>query len=97
MLVMGPSYNEGVFLEAIFLKMEGRKLYKYALQTVAIAIKQCLDKAGIPISEVSKILIHQEELGDVVSLALRGARFEAGHLIFETEAPVLVGAHAGNH
>jgi ATP-dependent Lon protease len=38
-----------------------------------------------------------EELGDVLSLALRGARFEAGHLIFETEAPVLVRAHAGNH
>jgi 3-oxoacyl-[acyl-carrier-protein] synthase-3 len=50
MLTMGPSYNEGVFLEAIFLKMEGRKLYKYALQNVAAAIKQCLDKAGVPIA-----------------------------------------------
>ena len=59
MLVMGPSYNEGVFLEAIFLKMEGRKLYKYALQNVAGAIKQSLDKAGVGISEVKKILIHQ--------------------------------------
>ncbi|HJS44353.1 MAG TPA: endopeptidase La [Gemmatimonadales bacterium] len=29
-----------------------------------------------------------QELGEVLSLALRGARFEAGHLIFETEAPV---------
>ncbi len=30
-----------------------------------------------------------EELGDVLSLALRGARFEAGHLLFEEgEAPV---------
>jgi ATP-dependent Lon protease len=38
-----------------------------------------------------------EELGDVLSLALRGARFEAGHLIFETEAPLLASAHAGNH
>src|SRR5213083_1486556 len=49
--------------------------------------------------EVRKTLdVHLvEELGDVVSLALLGARFEAGHLIFETEAPVLVGAHAGNH
>ncbi len=28
-----------------------------------------------------------EELGDVLSIALRGARFEAGHLLFET-APV---------
>ncbi|MEO5761750.1 MAG: ketoacyl-ACP synthase III [Vicinamibacteria bacterium] len=59
MLVMGPSYNEEVFLEAIFLKMEGRKLYKYALQTVAGAIKQCLDKAGLAISDVRKVLIHQ--------------------------------------
>ena len=49
--------------------------------------------------EVRKTLdVHLvEELGDVLSLALRGARFEAGHLIFETEAPVLAGAHAGNH
>ena len=38
-----------------------------------------------------------EELGDVLRLALRGARFESGHLIFETEAPVLASAHAGNH
>lgn len=59
MLVMGPSYNQGVFLEAIFLKMEGRKLYKYALQNVAAAIKQSLDKAGVSITEVKKILIHQ--------------------------------------
>jgi len=28
-----------------------------------------------------------EELGDVLSIALRGARFEAGHLLFES-APV---------
>jgi len=59
MLVMGPSYNEEVFLEAIFLKMEGRKLYKYALQNVAAAIKQCLDKAGVGIASMNKILIHQ--------------------------------------
>jgi 3-oxoacyl-[acyl-carrier-protein] synthase-3 len=59
MLVMGPSHNEEIFLEAIFLKMEGRKLYKYALQTVAVSIKRCLDKAGIPLSRVSKVLIHQ--------------------------------------
>lgn len=59
MMWMGPSYNKEVFLEAIFLKMEGRKLYKYALETVASAIRQCLDKAGVAISEVRKLLIHQ--------------------------------------
>jgi len=49
--------------------------------------------------EVRKTLeVHLvEELGEALSLALRGARFEAGHLIFETDAPVLASAHAGNH
>lgn len=59
MLFMGHSYNEEVFIEALFLKMEGRKLYKYALNNVAGAIKEALDRAGIGIGEVKKVLIHQ--------------------------------------
>jgi 3-oxoacyl-[acyl-carrier-protein] synthase-3 len=59
MLFMGPSYKDEVFLEALFLKMEGRKLYKYALQNVAGAMKACLEKAGVPVTDVKKILIHQ--------------------------------------
>ena len=48
--------------------------------------------------EVRKTLdVHLvEELGQVLSLALRGARFEAGHLIFETEAPISAGLVAHN-
>lgn len=59
MMWMAPSYNEEVFLEALFLKMEGRKLYRYALQTVAASMKQCLDEAGVKLSDVHKILLHQ--------------------------------------
>ena len=59
MLRMGHSYKDEAFLEALFLKMEGRKLYKYALQTVAGSIKECLDKAHVDIHDVSKVLIHQ--------------------------------------
>jgi 3-oxoacyl-[acyl-carrier-protein] synthase-3 len=59
MLFMGPSYNEEVFIEALFLKMEGRKLYRYALATVASSMKACLDKAGISIGAIKKILLHQ--------------------------------------
>ncbi len=59
MLSMGASNKDAVFLDAMFLKMEGRKLYKYALQNVAVAIRQCLEKAGVAISDVQKILIHQ--------------------------------------
>src|SRR3954469_683519 len=59
MLRMGKSYNEEVFLESLFLKMEGRKLYRYALNNVAGAMKTALDRAQIPLSDVDKILIHQ--------------------------------------
>lgn len=43
----------------IFLKMNGRKLYEFALTYVPLVIKSALDKAGIHISEISKVLIHQ--------------------------------------
>jgi 3-oxoacyl-[acyl-carrier-protein] synthase-3 len=59
MLFMGPSYRREVFLESLFLKMEGRKLYKYALQRVAGAMKECLDAAGLELREVKKLLLHQ--------------------------------------
>ena len=59
MLRMGHSYKDETFLEALFLKMEGRKLYKYALQTVAGSIKECLDRAGVCLEQVKKVLIHQ--------------------------------------
>jgi 3-oxoacyl-[acyl-carrier-protein] synthase-3 len=75
MLTMGPSYKDEVFLEALFLKMEGRKLYKYALQTVAGSMQECLDKAGIPLRDVSKILIHQAngKMDEAIINALYGA------------------------
>jgi len=59
MLRMGHSYKDESFLEALFLKMEGRKLYKYALQTVAGSIKECLERAHLDIRDVNKVLIHQ--------------------------------------
>ncbi|HWW61298.1 MAG TPA: ketoacyl-ACP synthase III, partial [Thermoanaerobaculia bacterium] len=74
MLTMGPSYNEEVFLEALFLKMEGRKLYKYALQTVAGAMKQCLDKARVALGDVKKILLHQAN--GKMDEAIAGALFD---------------------
>lgn len=60
MLSMGHSYNDkSVFVEALFLKMQGHKLYKYALNTVAGAIRECLKRANVPLRDVSKVLIHQ--------------------------------------
>jgi 3-oxoacyl-[acyl-carrier-protein] synthase-3 len=62
MLLLGPSYKDSAFIEAFFLKMEGRKLYRYALNHVAGAIKECLDQAGVDFRSISKLLIHQANL-----------------------------------
>lgn len=43
----------------LFIKMNGRKVYEFALNYVPVAIKEALDKARVPLEEVSKILIHQ--------------------------------------
>ncbi|HEU4951763.1 MAG TPA: ketoacyl-ACP synthase III [Holophagaceae bacterium] len=59
LLTMGPSYKAGAFPGELFIKMEGRKLYRYALAHVPAAMKAALDRAGLPLAEVSKILIHQ--------------------------------------
>ncbi|MEH6408590.1 MAG: ketoacyl-ACP synthase III, partial [Leeuwenhoekiella sp.] len=60
MLTMGESYNgDPSFKDDLFLKMNGRRLYQYALETVPISIKACLEKSKVDIKDVSKILIHQ--------------------------------------
>ena len=41
------------------MKMKGRKVYEYALNFVPAAMKECLEKSGISLSSVNKILIHQ--------------------------------------
>jgi 3-oxoacyl-[acyl-carrier-protein] synthase III len=59
LLRMDKSFNPDYGGTELFLKMEGRKLYEYALKTVPQAIKDTLDKAGLPITAMRKLLIHQ--------------------------------------
>ncbi|MGA6926341.1 MAG: ketoacyl-ACP synthase III [Desulfosarcina sp.] len=59
MLRVGPSYNPEQSRETLFIKMDGHDIYKYALKTVPRVVKEALDKAGLGIGEVSKILMHQ--------------------------------------
>ncbi|TVQ06614.1 MAG: ketoacyl-ACP synthase III [Bacteroidetes bacterium] len=42
-----------------YIKMHGRKIYEYSISHVPQAIKNALDKTGIPVDDVKKILIHQ--------------------------------------
>ncbi len=58
-IYFGETNNPEVTDKRRYIKMYGRKIYEFALTNVPLAIKSCLDKAGIPIGEVKKILIHQ--------------------------------------
>ena len=60
LLFMGESYNKDPKMEnQRFLKMHGRKLYQYALETVPKTVKECIDKSGLKLEEINKLLIHQ--------------------------------------
>jgi 3-oxoacyl-[acyl-carrier-protein] synthase-3 len=58
-LSMGGSNNPEFEPDKIFMKMKGRKVYEYALKHVPAAMKQCVDKSGISVTEIKKIFIHQ--------------------------------------
>jgi 3-oxoacyl-[acyl-carrier-protein] synthase-3 len=58
-LFFGKSYNPELDPDTRYIKMHGRKIYEFALSTVPAAMKSCLEKSGIEIDDVKKILIHQ--------------------------------------
>ena len=58
-LFFGGSYNKTHNPDVRYIKMYGRKIYEFALKHVPLAMKSCLEKSGIPLHEVKKILIHQ--------------------------------------
>ena len=55
----GKSYNSECLKGDKFIKMQGRKVYEFALSQVPNAMKQCLDKANIDVENLKKIFIHQ--------------------------------------
>jgi 3-oxoacyl-[acyl-carrier-protein] synthase-3 len=58
-LFFGNSFNKSHDPDVRYIKMHGRKIYEFALSQVPKAMAACLEKSGIDISEVKKILIHQ--------------------------------------
>lgn len=60
MLFMDKSYkSDKDTKDNIFLKMNGRKLYQYAIENVPPAIKASLDMSNTHINEVDKLLMYQ--------------------------------------
>jgi ATP-dependent Lon protease len=59
------------------------------ISTVVLPKENAADLDDLPEDVRSSLEVHLvEDLDEVLTLALRGARFEAGHLVFDGEAPV---------
>ena len=59
------------------------------ISTVVLPKENAADLDDLPEDVRSSLDVHLvEDLDEVLTLALRGARFEAGHLVFDGEAPV---------
>lgn len=59
LLWMGPSYDSGHPGDRIYLKMHGRRLYEYALKYVPGVVRDSLVRAGLDLTDVAKVLLHQ--------------------------------------
>ena len=58
-LYSGGSSNPDLITDDHFIKMDGRKIYEYALKHVHLVIQQTLDKSGTDVRDVKKVLVHQ--------------------------------------
>ncbi|MFZ1750378.1 MAG: 3-oxoacyl-[acyl-carrier-protein] synthase III C-terminal domain-containing protein, partial [Saprospiraceae bacterium] len=55
----GKSYFPDSDPRVRYIKMKGRKVYEYAIKNVPLAMKQCMDDAGVDIKDLKKVFIHQ--------------------------------------
>lgn len=80
-LYFGNSNNKTLDPDTRYIKMDGRKIYEFALTQVPLAMKTCLDNSGVDISEVKKIFIHQanEKMDDAI--------LERFYKLYNTEIP----------
>lgn len=59
LLIMGSSNNPQEDNGNTYLKMNGRKLYEFAVTNVPQVVKMAIDKSGVPIDQVKMVFIHQ--------------------------------------
>lgn len=58
-LFSGKSSNLDFVSDEQYIKMDGRKIYEYALKNVPLVIEQALQKSGTELADVKKVLVHQ--------------------------------------
>lgn len=83
-LSMGKSYRSDYGGTELFLKMDGRAVYEYALMTVPLVVKQSMDKAGLSVGDIDKFIFHQANAKMVEAILKR-----VGKLYGVTDLPPL--------
>ncbi len=58
-LYMGKSNHPAEDYATRYIKMKCRKVYEYAIKNVPIAMKSCIEKAGVEIQEIKKFFLNQ--------------------------------------
>ncbi len=58
-LVNSPSLNPNYTDNNLSISMKGRKIYEYALKKVPAVVKTSIEKAGLDISDINKVFLHQ--------------------------------------
>jgi 3-oxoacyl-[acyl-carrier-protein] synthase-3 len=84
LLRMGKSYDPTFAGADLFLKMQGHRLYEYALRYVPRVVKEAVGKAGLSARDVSKLLLHQANAKMDEAILARFYR------LFGIEPPALV-------
>jgi 3-oxoacyl-[acyl-carrier-protein] synthase III len=91
LLFMDPCLCPERTDNALFFRMDGHKVYEYAVKTVPPAILECLDKAGVALEQVDKILIHQANAKMDEAIVKRVLRGSAVRQTLDELVPMTVG------
>jgi 3-oxoacyl-[acyl-carrier-protein] synthase-3 len=55
-----------------YIKMQGHKIYEYVISNVPQLVKECIEKAGLGLKDIKKVLIHQanEKMDEAIAKRL---------------------------
>jgi 3-oxoacyl-[acyl-carrier-protein] synthase III len=72
LLVQAPSLNPEANRANRYIRMQGHKVYVYALQNVPGVAQESLQKAGLQLQDIQKVLIHQanEKMDEAIAQRL---------------------------
>ncbi|HKK45765.1 MAG TPA: ketoacyl-ACP synthase III [Balneolaceae bacterium] len=94
-LKMDSSYNPDNN-DSLYMKMNGHKLYQYALTHVPPLVKRSLEKANISFDEIAKVLIHQANAKMDIAILQRLAKLYGHNIIPEEDIMPMTISRLGN-